>query len=167
MYCDLDPVLRRSPAPTPGAPDMLHRVQAYRGHPVQQLGFITASTTLLPLLSDRMRRKPPATLRPSDRLPATVRPSNSPSDSKIGGVESSRPPPGPVSLSSCTATPHEVSTSTQRSSPGPASLPPARHSQNTGRTTALPSQPAVAAELLPVDSVYPSQPGLLSPRLRI
>ncbi|GFR88396.1 hypothetical protein ElyMa_000769200 [Elysia marginata] len=37
--------------------------------------------------------QPPATLQPSERLPATVRPSNSPSDSKIGGVESSRPPP--------------------------------------------------------------------------
>ncbi|GFR88394.1 ribosomal RNA small subunit methyltransferase B [Elysia marginata] len=45
QYCDLGPVPRRSPAPTPGALDMLHRVQAYRGHPVQQLGFITASTT--------------------------------------------------------------------------------------------------------------------------
>ncbi|GFR67210.1 hypothetical protein ElyMa_001992200 [Elysia marginata] len=75
--------------------------------------------------------------------------------------------PGPVSHTSCTATPHEASTSSQRSSPGPASPRLARHSQNTGKTTALPSQPAVAAELLPVDSVYPSQPGLLLPRLRI
>ncbi|GFR94837.1 hypothetical protein ElyMa_004414000, partial [Elysia marginata] len=57
VYCDLGPVPRRSPAPTAGAPDMLHRVQAYRGHLVQQPGFITASTTLLPPLSDRMRRR--------------------------------------------------------------------------------------------------------------
>ncbi|GFR61716.1 hypothetical protein ElyMa_001854700 [Elysia marginata] len=54
-YCDLGPVARCSPAPTPGASDMLHRVQAYRGNPVQQLGFCTASTTLLP--PDRMRRR--------------------------------------------------------------------------------------------------------------
>ncbi|GFS27756.1 hypothetical protein ElyMa_005301100 [Elysia marginata] len=37
----------------------------------------------------------------------------------------------------------------------------------TGRTSALLLQPAVTAELLPVNSFYPSQPSLLSARLRI
>ncbi|GFR67838.1 hypothetical protein ElyMa_003717200 [Elysia marginata] len=73
------PVSRSSLTPTPRAPVMLHRMQVYRGHSIQQLGFITASTTLLPFFSIVISCRPPlaplanlAPQRASKRLPPTA-----------------------------------------------------------------------------------------------
>ncbi|GFR94717.1 hypothetical protein ElyMa_002674500 [Elysia marginata] len=51
------PVPKRKLAPTLGVPGTLLRVQAYREHLVQQLGFLTASTPSLFLPSDRIKRR--------------------------------------------------------------------------------------------------------------
>ncbi|GFS23944.1 endonuclease-reverse transcriptase [Elysia marginata] len=101
---------------------------------------------------------PPATLQPSQRLPATVRSSNSLSQSSMKS-RVQQTSPTPVSNSSCTATPHDASANSLKSFPSQSHHKQQDNPTTTGRTTTSPSQTAVAAKLLLVNSVfYPSQP---------